>query len=43
MAAKLTQMNDILVRVVQQLDNDTLLIVMGDHGMDTKGALADAS
>ncbi|KAI0696981.1 hypothetical protein C8T65DRAFT_710480 [Cerioporus squamosus] len=37
MKAKLTQMDDVLRRVVDLLDEDTLLILMGDHGMDRKG------
>ncbi|KAG5634046.1 hypothetical protein H0H81_003636 [Sphagnurus paluster] len=37
MKAKLTQMNDVLKRVVDLLDEDTLLVVLGDHGMDRSG------
>lgn len=37
MGAKLQQMDDIVRRVMQTLEDDTLLIVMGDHGMDSKG------
>ncbi|KAF9788027.1 hypothetical protein BJ322DRAFT_600547 [Thelephora terrestris] len=37
MTAKLQQMNDFLARVVERLDQDTLLVVLGDHGMDTRG------
>jgi GPI ethanolamine phosphate transferase 3 subunit O len=37
MLAKLQQMNDVLKRVVDLLDQDTLLVVLGDHGMDHKG------
>ena len=37
MAAKLAQMNDVLTRVVDALDDETLLVVIGDHGMDRKG------
>ncbi|KAF2025314.1 hypothetical protein EK21DRAFT_116950 [Setomelanomma holmii] len=37
MTAKLNQMDEILRRMISELDNDTLLVVMGDHGMDTKG------
>ncbi|KAH9964322.1 alkaline-phosphatase-like protein, partial [Lactifluus volemus] len=37
MLAKLQQMNDVLKRVVDLLDQDTLLVVLGDHGMDRKG------
>ena len=37
MTTKLGQMNDMLTRVVEKLDQDTLLVVLGDHGMDTRG------
>ncbi|ESK88280.1 phosphoethanolamine n-methyltransferase [Moniliophthora roreri MCA 2997] len=37
MKAKLEQMNDVLTRVVELLDDDTLLVVLGDHGMDSSG------
>ena len=37
MLAKQQQMNDVLQRVVDALDEDTLLVVLGDHGMDRKG------
>ncbi|EMC96161.1 hypothetical protein BAUCODRAFT_465105 [Baudoinia panamericana UAMH 10762] len=37
MAAKLRQMDGIFRRVVDMLDESTLLVVMGDHGMDIKG------
>lgn len=37
MKAKLRQMNDVLQRVVDKLDDETLLIVLGDHGMDRSG------
>ncbi|KAJ1660061.1 mannose-ethanolamine phosphotransferase gpi13 [Dispira simplex] len=37
MARKLGQMNRMLEEVIRIMDNDTLLIVMGDHGMDPKG------
>ncbi|KAF8879596.1 hypothetical protein BD779DRAFT_1551439 [Infundibulicybe gibba] len=37
MKAKLSQMNDVLTRVVDRLDDDTLLVVLGDHGMDRSG------
>ncbi|KAI0263618.1 hypothetical protein BC834DRAFT_938601 [Gloeopeniophorella convolvens] len=37
MLAKQQQMNDVLTRVVDALDKDTLLVVLGDHGMDRKG------
>ena len=37
MRGKQQQMNDVLKRVVDALDKDTLLVVLGDHGMDRKG------
>jgi phosphatidylinositol glycan class O len=37
MLGKQQQVNDVLKRVVDLLDNDTLLVVIGDHGMDRKG------
>ncbi|OCH92351.1 hypothetical protein OBBRIDRAFT_886297 [Obba rivulosa] len=37
MHAKLTQMDNVLREVVELLDEDTLLVVLGDHGMDRKG------
>lgn len=37
MASKLQQMDDVLRKVIASLDQDTLLVVMGDHGMDIKG------
>ncbi|TIC00206.1 hypothetical protein E3Q17_02240 [Wallemia mellicola] len=37
MSSKLKQMNDVLTRVVEVIDDDTLLVVMGDHGMDSRG------
>lgn len=37
MAAKLNEMDDVFRRMIQELDDDTLLVVMGDHGMDAKG------
>ena len=36
-ADKLRQMNRVLEEIVASIDDDTLLVVMGDHGMDTKG------
>lgn len=35
--AKLHQYNRFLEKIVANLDDDTLLVVMGDHGMDSKG------
>ncbi|GFZ42758.1 hypothetical protein JCM24511_00476 [Saitozyma sp. JCM 24511] len=37
MQAKLEQMDNVLREVVELMDEDTLLVVMGDHGMDSKG------
>ncbi len=37
MQAKLNQMDSIFRRMIAELDNDTLLVVMGDHGMDARG------
>ncbi|KOS19031.1 GPI ethanolamine phosphate transferase 3 [Escovopsis weberi] len=37
MTAKLEQMNDFVARLTESIDDDTLLVVMGDHGMDGKG------
>ena len=37
MTAKLNQMDDVLRKVIDSLGEDTLLVVMGDHGMDPKG------
>lgn len=37
MTAKLKQMDDVLRQVINSLDQETLLVVMGDHGMDGKG------
>ncbi|CAL3966038.1 hypothetical protein PZA11_002822 [Diplocarpon coronariae] len=37
MTAKLVQMDGVVRELVQRLDDDTLLVVMGDHGMDSKG------
>ncbi|KAJ7688486.1 alkaline-phosphatase-like protein [Mycena rosella] len=37
MKEKLQQMNRVLKRVVELLDRDTLLVVIGDHGMDRSG------
>lgn len=37
MAAKLKQMDLIIRQMIDQLDDSTLLVVMGDHGMDAKG------
>lgn len=37
MTAKLQQMDGIFRQVIELLDERTLLVVMGDHGMDSKG------
>ncbi|KAH7326366.1 hypothetical protein B0I35DRAFT_449055 [Stachybotrys elegans] len=37
MTAKLQQMDEFARKLVDSVDDDTLLIVMGDHGMDGKG------
>lgn len=37
MTAKLQQMDDVLRKIAAALDDNTLLVVMGDHGMDQKG------
>lgn len=37
MRLKLKQMDEVLRRVVDKLDDDTLLVVLGDHGMNPKG------
>ncbi|TKA38846.1 hypothetical protein B0A54_09895 [Friedmanniomyces endolithicus] len=37
MHEKLKQMDGILRRMIDKLDDSTLLVVMGDHGMDVKG------
>lgn len=37
MAEKLRQMNDVIQQIIDRLDDQTLLVIMGDHGMDAKG------
>jgi phosphatidylinositol glycan class O len=37
MAAKLKQMDETVREMIELLDDDTLLVIMGDHGMDSKG------
>ncbi|KAL4735970.1 hypothetical protein BDV11DRAFT_194866 [Aspergillus similis] len=37
MAAKLKQMDQIIRDLIDKIDDTTLLVVMGDHGMDSKG------
>ncbi|KAF2811914.1 uncharacterized protein BDZ99DRAFT_282865 [Mytilinidion resinicola] len=37
MTSKLEQMDAVFRRMIETLDDSTLLVVMGDHGMDAKG------
>ena len=37
MASKLQEMDRVIRDIIAAIDDDTLLVVMGDHGMDTKG------
>ncbi|KAF2097511.1 hypothetical protein NA57DRAFT_41610 [Rhizodiscina lignyota] len=37
MTAKLEQMDDVFRRLIATVDDDTLLVILGDHGMDSKG------
>lgn len=37
MGAKLRQMDELIREVISKIDDKTLLVVMGDHGMDAKG------
>jgi phosphatidylinositol glycan class O len=37
MADKLKQMDEVFRTMIERIDDDTLLVVMGDHGMDIKG------
>ncbi|EPE29900.1 Alkaline phosphatase-like protein [Glarea lozoyensis ATCC 20868] len=37
MTAKLQQMNTVVGDLIDSVDDDTLLVIMGDHGMDSKG------
>ncbi|PHZ16733.1 alkaline phosphatase-like protein [Rhizopus microsporus ATCC 52813] len=37
MARKLDQMNTVIERILGQVDNNTLFILMGDHGMSPEG------
>ncbi|KAI9756975.1 MAG: mRNA binding protein puf3 [Chaenotheca gracillima] len=37
MAAKLQQMDEFFRKIINNLDDSTLMVVMGDHGMDVKG------
>jgi phosphatidylinositol glycan class O len=37
MAEKLAEINLAIERILNSVDNETLVVVMGDHGMDSKG------
>ena len=37
MRDKLQQMNGAVIQMMESLSDDTVLVIMGDHGMDTKG------
>lgn len=37
MTAKLIQVNYWIERIINEIDDDTILFVIGDHGMDSKG------
>lgn len=37
MGAKLRQMDQVIRDIIAKIDDHTLLVVMGDHGMDSKG------
>ncbi|KAH8431330.1 mannose-ethanolamine phosphotransferase GPI13 [Aspergillus melleus] len=37
MAAKLRQMDQVIRDLIAKIDDSTVLVVMGDHGMDSKG------
>ena len=37
MAAKLRQMDETFRKLIESIDDSTLLVVLGDHGMDSKG------
>ncbi|VUC20513.1 unnamed protein product [Clonostachys rosea] len=37
MTSKLKQMDEFVRKLAASIDDDTLLVVMGDHGMDSKG------
>lgn len=37
MTSKLQQMDELIRDIISKIEDDTLLIVMGDHGMDSKG------
>ena len=37
MATKMNQMNSVLGDIIKLIDNDTILFIMGDHGMTQDG------
>ncbi|ORX95060.1 hypothetical protein K493DRAFT_315198 [Basidiobolus meristosporus CBS 931.73] len=37
MGQKLTQMNQMIATTLEQIDDETIVLIMGDHGMDAKG------
>lgn len=37
MSRKLTEMNDVIKEVIEKMEDNTLLLVMGDHGMTMTG------
>ena len=37
MRKKMNQMNEVLTKVINEIDDETLLVVMGDHGMTYDG------
>lgn len=37
MTAKLKQMDQMMKNIIDSIDEETLLVVLGDHGMDSKG------
>lgn len=43
MARKLSEMNEVIKKVAQTMDDDSMLIVMGDHGMTVTGDHGGAS
>ncbi|OJJ81894.1 mannose-ethanolamine phosphotransferase GPI13 [Aspergillus glaucus CBS 516.65] len=37
MGEKLREMDQVIRNLIEKVDDDTLLVIMGDHGMDSKG------
>ncbi|ORX44678.1 hypothetical protein BCR36DRAFT_124950 [Piromyces finnis] len=37
MDSKLNEMNSVIENVIEEIDDDTLLVIFGDHGMSTEG------